>query len=476
MAEYYSPIQNKIQGPRRVVGSALNRRTSEDAEIVRQRYAQQQTPVQDSPEEPVQRTVREEDGSIGSVDVEKLTQHKTLLQAVKDVIKIKQGGNKDIRQAKDYWRTVARDTTPFGGARDEALKKPGFIDDERLRQLSPAQQASVRSARYGAAQSHLQGLSEEERFRETRMSDTIKAVADMLAEKDKLAKTEQDNISKLLTDMKKKEDLGIPLTDEDYKRVGTISTDGRTGGTVSWRHNNPLNIKSGSFAEGYGATKGQGATDGGAFAIFPTLEAGIQAAKDLLVGRNYRDLPLNRAMKRWSGGINKDGSINPNKGYDTANLFEQIQQTPSWAGKSTGEMNNEELNQLMGLMKTQEDWGVGTMIGTEEEETLGLSEAEKVNFMQRHSLTNAEVKDLTDDDWILMQQVVKSKSIEKATIEAQKMVKEATIPNAIKIKDKISSDYPDLSTADVETILNNIGFERKAGVLQSTYTPIGVFK
>ena len=290
-------------------------------------------------------TIREPDGSVGTFDIDKLTKHKTFLQAAKDVIKIKQGGNRDIRQAKDYWRTIARDTTPFGGMRDEALQKPGFITDERLRELSPAQQASVRSARFGAAQAHLQGLSEEEAFRETRMSDTINALTDMMAEQGKLAKSERDATSQALSDMQKRQDLGLPLTDEDYRKVGTISVDGRTGGSVSWRHNNPLNIKFGSFAKPYGATQGQKATDGGSFAVFPDLATGVKAAKDLLQGKNYRDLSLDAAMKRWS-----------NNGYTATDLFEQIRQTPVWAGKSTGEMTSEELDQLMQMMQTREGW------------------------------------------------------------------------------------------------------------------------
>jgi hypothetical protein len=82
------------------------------------------------------------------------------------------------------------------------------------------------------------------------------------------------------------------------------------GGTqVSKTHNNPLNIHSSAFASKY---KGiVGAKDvGGNVAIFPTLETGIQAGKDLLFGDTYNNLTIAQARNRWVTG-------NPNKKSDS---------------------------------------------------------------------------------------------------------------------------------------------------------------
>jgi hypothetical protein len=114
---------------------------------------------------------------------------------------------------------------------------------------------------------------------------------------------QQKQIEQLLKD---NPDLG----DEDILQLlneggGTFSQSGggtlKATGSVSYRHNNPLNIKYGNFASKYGATEGQKATDGGKFAYFPDEATGLRAAKYLLRGNSYKNLTLEAAMRRWSG-------------------------------------------------------------------------------------------------------------------------------------------------------------------------------
>jgi hypothetical protein len=114
------------------------------------------------------------------------------------------------------------------------------------------------------------------------------------------------------------------------------------GGSASWRNNNPLNIKHGRFAQQYGAAQGSAATDGGNFAAFPTVEAGMKAARDLLRSGSYSNLTLEQAMRRWSGN---------GYGADVA---------PSLGGKSIGQMTDQELNTLVQAMKQREGWKEGT--------------------------------------------------------------------------------------------------------------------
>jgi len=109
-------------------------------------------------------------------------------------------------------------------------------------------------------------------------------------------------------------------------------------GSVSFRMNNPLNIKYGEFAKGYGASPGQSALDGGKFAMFPDVNTGIKAAKDLLTGSSYKNLSLEQAMRRWSGG---------GYGADVA---------PELKGKTISQMSDSELNNLINKMKTREGW------------------------------------------------------------------------------------------------------------------------
>jgi hypothetical protein len=76
--------------------------------------------------------------------------------------------------------------------------------------------------------------------------------------------------------------------------------------TPAQKNNNPGNIKwtgeSGFAALNGGVDSGIVATDGGTFAKFPTVAIGFEAMKSLLKSKNYRDLTLDAAMIRWSGG------------------------------------------------------------------------------------------------------------------------------------------------------------------------------
>ncbi len=65
-------------------------------------------------------------------------------------------------------------------------------------------------------------------------------------------------------------------------------------------HNNPGNIHIGGFAEKYGAIPGR-PDNNGRVAIFPDMNSGLKAMKDLLFGSSYINLPISKARTRWVG-------------------------------------------------------------------------------------------------------------------------------------------------------------------------------
>ncbi len=109
------------------------------------------------------------------------------------------------------------------------------------------------------------------------------------------------------------------------------------GGSIAVSHSNPGNIKYGQFAQKYGASPGRAAKDGGIFAVFPTVEAGLQAQKDLLVSKNYANLTVADAMKRWS-----------NSGYG-ADLYPEV------ANKKMKDLTPQELTTLVRKQIQRED-------------------------------------------------------------------------------------------------------------------------
>lgn len=84
------------------------------------------------------------------------------------------------------------------------------------------------------------------------------------------------------------------------QRGAVVGEDDPKKKSMAVRMNNPGNIKYGEFAKKYGAVKGDPATDGGFFAKFPDTNTGLNALKGLLRTKNYKDLPVDAAIKRWT--------------------------------------------------------------------------------------------------------------------------------------------------------------------------------
>lgn len=72
----------------------------------------------------------------------------------------------------------------------------------------------------------------------------------------------------------------------------------KSKGTISWRYNNPGNLKYGPFAKQHGAI---GSADGG-HSVFPNLSVGKNAMKSLLFGndRGYNKLTLDDAIHKYA--------------------------------------------------------------------------------------------------------------------------------------------------------------------------------
>ena len=152
--------------------------------------------------------VRNPDGSISVPTTNPLDQWKDQLgfiEAAKEIIRKKQGYNKDLEEQKAYWRKLIRDTSPFGGERriidpNSVYINPdvsgGEFTDADLRLLSPEDQASIRASRYAAGQAHLQGLDEEEKYRESAPNDILTTLKEYYEQK----VTEADNAAKNAND------------------------------------------------------------------------------------------------------------------------------------------------------------------------------------------------------------------------------------------------------------------------------------
>lgn len=126
----------------------------------------------------------------------------------------------------------------------------------------------------------------------------------------------------------------VPIA-TNLKVSGDISS--MNNKSIAISHNNVGNIKYGSFAQKYGAVPGRRATDGGVFAKFPSVEAGMKAQEDLLRSGSYANLTVAEAMKKWS-----------NSGY-ASDLVPQL------SGKKMKDLTHEEFEMLRQAQIKRED-------------------------------------------------------------------------------------------------------------------------
>lgn len=82
-----------------------------------------------------------------------------------------------------------------------------------------------------------------------------------------------------------------------------IGNQKRTGGTVSWRTNNPGNVMYGRFSKGHGALGSIKAADSEPVAIMPTLDHGWKMQMDLWRRPAYNNGTIDQGCRRWAGGV-----------------------------------------------------------------------------------------------------------------------------------------------------------------------------
>lgn len=121
----------------------------------------------------------------------------------------------------------------------------------------------------------------------------------------------------------------------------------RTGGSSSWRNNNPGNIRKSKIARTFGAI---GETD--AWAVFQSEEDGLNAIVKLLRSKNYKNLSIKDAIYRWCPF--GDGKNNP------ANYSKKVSNMTGLSAEiKINELNDTEIRRVANAIKKQEGWKPG---------------------------------------------------------------------------------------------------------------------
>lgn len=122
----------------------------------------------------------------------------------------------------------------------------------------------------------------------------------------------------------------------------------RTGGSVSWRNNNPGNIINSNFAFSNGAVG-----TAGRFAVFPNEDTGLNATIKLLRSKNYTNLELSKVYDRWAP--EGDGNNNPSAYANYVSKHSGVH-----LNKKISELSDDEIMRVARAMQQFEGWSIGT--------------------------------------------------------------------------------------------------------------------
>lgn len=208
---------------------------------------------------------------------------------------------------------------------------------------------------------------------------------------------------------------GVVTSGPGYTDVKT--TDGelqRREGTRNWRNNNPGNIRKGGYAQSKGAVG-----DDGAFAVFPSLEVGMDAKEALIFGPKYINLSIQDAISRYA----------PPSENDTQGYIKQVcQATGTTPDITLSKLNPAQRDALLKTISKVEGFKVGNIkVVSNVAEGIGstLAGLGLAGAMALGGAGHAQAADLSNFNTQYLQQVVSGEhprpmvSIDDAKAELQ---------------------------------------------------------
>lgn len=213
--------------------------------------------------------------------------YQALKDAAAEIIKIRQWANKDIIDPTSYWKGQQRNASD--------------LSDPRLKELSPADQASLRLSKQWTASAALYALDQERAYREKVGGSVMDNITKMYENQSKEKESEANR--------KYREDqLAIDRYNsgmwDPYNTTPESTPENKEWGSLSWRNNNSWNIKFSEWQKEFWAVKDPNS----AFAKFPNEESARNAYKALLTSPTgiYKWLDNNSAMLEWSSDYKWD--------------------------------------------------------------------------------------------------------------------------------------------------------------------------
>lgn len=133
-----------------------------------------------------------------------------------------------------------------------------------------------------------------------------------------------------------------------------IGNEKRTGGSISWRTNNPGNVQYGPKAKIFGAIGSAIASDGEPVAIMPTLEHGWKMQIALWRTPRYNNGTINQGCRTWAKAVGDYKGIHP---YTIA-LADAVGAS---VHTKVSELSDEQLKNMVKRQAKLEGFKVGTV-------------------------------------------------------------------------------------------------------------------
>ncbi len=121
----------------------------------------------------------------------------------------------------------------------------------------------------------------------------------------------------------------------------------RSGGTRSWRNNNPGNLRNSPFSIRHGSLG-----EAGGFAVFPSEDAGWRALLSLLRGSTFQALTLDRMIARYAPPNENDTHAYRDFIGNRLGVSEETR---------LSELSSSQIEELASLIRRFEGWSVGTV-------------------------------------------------------------------------------------------------------------------
>jgi hypothetical protein len=155
-------------------------------------------------------------------------------------------------------------------------------------------------------------------------------------------------------DTRRDDNKPAPTTASSKGRAVIIGNEKRTGGSISWRTNNPGNVMYGDRAKRFGAIGSVIAGDGEPVAIMPTLDHGWKMQIALWRSPTYNNGTIEQGCKTWAVGVRHYKGTSP---Y-TISLADA-----AGASKNTkvSDLSDEQLKNMVKRQAKWEGFKVGTV-------------------------------------------------------------------------------------------------------------------